>query len=416
MNVLVSDISRDYQGWILVRSLQDVLSLEGGVDYLVLNTSTELSNDKIRLLSDIHKKMVSCKIIYLRDESKADNAVKMFVTGGLKGKYVSDEFFLESAQELNNLITDLSVIVKSSEFSNIGVLSDFFDRYLTDGNDKSKGISKGYLKIVKNAAIQVSDAYHAKSMELVKMAESASEIFSSSLDLVEELREKQAALQDDLEELRSKKVEMDSFSSRPVASFSVIFFPRVSYLKDKTIIRVKDIDRCKYLISYMMGFREYLEKVKCVRPKLVIIDGANALSTEKYSNYNWVTSANKTDARHYWDSIVFTNCPTVDVINKLLDDTDYDTFIVVDRTTNYKDHLLNSRERKGNKPLYAVSGSTSIEKLKLPVVSCITSGIELDKAYLCIPMFEDYPKDPSRRVDMYLKRCTVSYNLLATNL
>lgn len=408
MNVLVTDKTKSYEGWMVLRSLQEVSDLVGTVDTLVYHISREPSADKIRLLNEIYKTRTSCKIIYVCSKDRVDNAVRMLITGGLNGKYVSDEFFLEDDRELNTLISDLSVIVDKSELSSIVVLEDFFNRYMSDN---TKPISKGYLQVVKRSAIEMVDSYHAKNLEMIRMSESAAEIFNSSLELVSQLKEGQARLESDLQNLKDSKSDVDMFNMRPVSGSSVMFYPRVSYLKNKSIIKIKDIGGCNYLFSFLLGFRIYLDRIKNVRPKFIIVEPTGRLYEEFYSNYKWVTPSSKNDVRNYYGDVVFTNSPTSLVMTKLLDDSDYDTFVVLDRTINYKEHILNS---KGGS-IYALSSSRYVDYFKLPASSCITSVSKLESSLFSIPFFSDYPSRDDQRTNRYLKDCSSEYDLLYNN-
>ena len=167
MNVLVSDTSKKYENWVVVRTLLDVVKLRGTVENLVFHKSSETVDDKIKYLTSISKKYVSCKIVYVCESSKADKAIRMLVTGGLDGKYIDDEFYLEDDNELDNLLSDLPMIVESSELASSNVLQDFFNRYMANGDVP---ISKGYLRAVKQAAVEMTESYHAKSLELIQNA------------------------------------------------------------------------------------------------------------------------------------------------------------------------------------------------------------------------------------------------------
>ena len=405
MNVLVTDRTKSYDNWMVVRSLQEVVDIVGSVDVLVYNASRESSADKISLLNEIYKKKTSCKIIYVCSKDKVDNAVMMLITGGLTGKYISDEFFLENARELNTLLTDLSVIVESAELSSSVVLQDFFNRYM---EDNTKPISKGYLSVVKRAAIEMTEAYHAKSLEMIKMSESAAEIFGTSLDLVSQMKETKVKLENDIQTLKDKNLEMGNFTSRNVSGSSIVFYPRVSYAKNKKIIKIKDIGNCPYLFSFSLGFRVYLDRIKNVRPKLLIVEPNGSLYEEMYKDFPWVTHLSKNDMRNYYHSVVFTNSPTSLVLTKLIDDTDYDTIIVLDRTTNYKEHIVNSKGMVA----YAIASTRYIDYFKLPISSCITSVVTIENSMLSIPLLDAYPSRDDQRTNRYLKDCASEFELL----
>lgn len=402
MNVLVSDINKDFKEWVLLRSLKDVDGVVGVIDTLVYHKSKESYEDKIEFLHNIYSKMPYCKIIYVCKEDTTELAIKMYITGGLNGTYIGDEFFLENDESLNSLLSNLSLVVDSTEYSSSAVLQEFCNRYISDGE---KSISKGYLQVVKNAAIEMTDAYHNKCLEMIKMSESAADMFNSSVELVSQLREQQLKLEKDLRNLKDSQPDLSKYFVKPS---SIMFFPEVSYLKNKKILRVKDLSRCLYLTSFMWGFKEYLEKIKRVRPKLIFVEGTGALLEEMYSSYSWVTASTKGDIGVCRDSMVFTNYPTTKVLSDLLDDVEHDMFIVVDRTVNYKKHILNS---KGN-VVYAVAGESCINSFSLPRENCFSAGNDIPDTMFKIPFFDDYPSSVNQRLNKYLNNCSAIFELL----
>lgn len=403
MNVLVSDTTNSYSDWVVVRNLSDVNEIVGNIDYLVYHKSKESPEGKIKALSKIGRDRTDCKIIYVCCKEKVDNAIKMLVTGGLNGKYVDDEFFLENEQELNNMVSDLHNIVTSTELSCSNVLNDFFNRYLSEG---AEGVSKGYLQVVKNAALEMSESYYEKNKEILEMSESAAEIFSSSVDIISQMREQTSSLEKDLRTLKDKNSMLDAFSiNNSSVNSSILYYPKVKYMKSKLIFRFKDLGRTPFLVSFLFGFREFLDRIKSVRPKMIIIEGNGKLLEDRYSEYNWVTNTNKTDNRHFYNNIVFTNCPTSMVLSKLLDDNSFDTFIVLDRTTNYKENVLDSKGVN----LFVVNGKSQIDKNNLQKNNCISSIKPIEGALVNIPYFEDYPDRDDQRINLYLKECASVY-------
>lgn len=406
MNVLVSDTTNSYSDWVVVRNLSDVNEIVGNIDYLVYHKSKESPEGKIKALSKIGRDRTDCKIIYVCCKEKVDNAIKMLVTGGLNGKYVDDEFFLESEQELNNMLSDLHNIVTSTELSCSSVLNDFFNRYLSEG---AEGVSKGYLKVVKNAALEMSESYYEKNKEILEMSESAAEIFSSSVDIISQMREQTSSLEKDLRTLRDKNNMLDAFSmNNSSVNSSILYYPKVKYMKSKLIFRFKDLGRTPFLVSFLFGFREFLDRIKSVRPKMIVIEGNGKLLEDRYKDYNWVTNTNKTDNRHFYNNIVFTNCPTSMVLSKLLDDNSYDTFIILDRTINYKENVLDC---KGTN-LFVVNGKSQIDENKLQKNNCISSIKYIEGVLVNIPYFEDYPDRDDQRINLYLKECASVYETI----
>ena len=252
----------------------------------------------------------------------------------------------------------------------------------------------------------MSESYYEKNKEILEMSESAAEIFSSSVDIISQMREQTSSLEKDLRTLKDKNNMLDAFSiNNSSVNSSILYYPKVKYMKSKLIFRFKDLGRTPFLVSFLFGFREFLDRIKSVRPKMIIIEGNGKLLEDRYSDYNWVTNTNKTDNRHFYNNIVFTNCPTSMVLSKLLDDNSFDTFIVLDRTTNYKENVLDSKGVN----LFVVNGKSQIDKNNLQKNNCISSIKPIEGALVNIPYFEDYPDRDDQRINLYLKECASVY-------
>lgn len=114
---------------------------------------------------------------------------------------------------------------------------------------------------------------------------------------------------------------------------------------------------------------------------------------------------------NFYNPVVFTNYPIKDVLNRLLDDTDYDTFIIVDKLRNSKNHILNSR---GPAIKYAISGSSIIDKFKLKKVECFTTIHTIPGTMFTLPVYPEYPLDSEQRERLYLRSCSQYYDALYT--
>lgn len=192
-----------------------------------------------------------------------------------------------------------------------------------------------------------------------------------------------------------------------------MFYPRVNYMKEKSIIRIKEVGGFKFLVSFCLGFRLYLENIENVRPKLIVVDSVGDVTEDMYKSFKWVKMSTLRSRGNYYNNVVFTNCPTKEVLETLLDDDDYDTFIVVDRTKSDKEHILNC---KGSSVKYAVSGKGVVEKFKLPVGNCFSSIIEVGGNMFTLPVFPEYPSDKYRREDFYLSEMSDCYKMLVADL
>lgn len=403
MNIVVSKNKIDYSGSFLkVATLEEACQVRGTIDVLIYNNSNENKNDKIAYLGKL--KDMAKKLIYICNDKNTDMAIKMMIIGS-DGKYFDDEFFLESSYELDNLIESLDEVTALANLGGVNVLSDFFNRYLKNG---SSDFNSNYLMVVKDAVNELMLEYNQKNLEIIQMSETATDIFSNTSALLSNMKKERENMQDIVKKLSENAKESVGVSRRPTGS-SVLFYPRINYVKDKNIIRIKEIGDFRYLVSFMLGFRLYLENVKNLRPKLIFIEPVGDLIEERYSDFPWVKTSSVKSSSNYYNDVVFTNCPNKDVLNKLLDDSNYDIFIVVDRTVTDKDHILNS---KGSSVKYAVRGISIISKFKLPRKDCICCLSETKGTLLTVPLFPEYPIGTSVRERLYMSELSSAYEKL----
>lgn len=403
MNIIVSNNTIEYDGFMKLKTLEEVLEVVGSINCLVYHKSNESREEKVNCLTKLKDRVNT--FVYIRDKDSLEQAVQMVVVGS-GGKYFDDEFFLESAEELNRLISSLDEVTTLAELGGVNVVTDFFNRYLKNG---SSGFNKNYLSIVKEAVSSMISDYKSKDLELLQLSETATEIFANSVEIITKVEKESENLKSLVSTLKAAKDEYSfNLQSKPTNIPSILFFPQVPYLKEKTIFRVKELGSCAYLTSFMLGFRLYLEHIKYLRPKLIFICSVGEQYELLYNNYKWVTQQSSKNMGNYYDSIVFTNFPTKEVVHRLLDDTDYDTFIVVDRMKSSEKHILNS---KGGSIKYCVSGENSIEKSKVKVSSCFSTKNQQGMLFK-MPIYIDYPKEKDQRERLYLRDCIKQYESL----
>lgn len=403
MNIIVTNNMVKYDGFMKVKTLEEACKVVGSIEFLVYHKSNETRENKVEYLTKLKDTVGT--LVYIRGVDAVEQAVKIIVEGS-GGRYFDDEFFLESSNELSSLISSLEEVTAIAELGGVNVVSDFFNRYLKNG---STGFNTGYLEIVKTAVSDMIDSYKQKDLELIQLSETATEIFSNSASILSKVESERKNLENMVSTLESAKQQatmtMSSGSSMP----NLLFFPRVNYPKEKTIIRIKELGNCSYLTSFMLGFRIFLERIKYVKPKLIFIYPIGSMYETWYKEFNWVTQKTYKTMIGY-NNIVFTNFPSKEVLTKLLDDTDYDTFIVVDRMKADQDHILNSK----GIVKYAISGNNVLKNTK-PVIkpsSCFSSSFQIDGTLFNIGRLQDYPVEPEQRERKYLSEFNDAYESL----
>lgn len=370
----------NYRGFVKVKDVPSLSQVRGVIDLLVLTDAVNGGLDEVNILTKEKERIT--KIVYICSEDKASSALKIFARGS-GGNYIDDEYALSSSNELNEAIGSIDKITEISELGGVPVLKDFTTQLKKGGELK---LTRSYLNIVDSAVNDVVAKYKEKQLELIKMSEEATEIFTEASEIVQEIRNSRNTLESELNALEEKIKDMENIPSQSgLAQAGVVFFPRVTYQKNKEIIRIKDTGGCKYINTFTVAFRNYIENVKHRRPKVIFIFPVGSLYEKMYSGSTWVTNRNTTVAKNYYEDIIFTNFPSTDTLTRMLEDDNKDIFIVVDKTVNDKEHILNC---KGKKTRYAVSGSRAIEQLGLNRGSCITSVMKLEGSMFAIPMFE----------------------------
>ncbi len=409
MNIVVSKKkSLEESGFLRVETLKEADSVVGRIDCLVYHKSDETSEDKILYLNRLKSRVGN--FIYVCNEKDTDMVIKMVITG-LNGKYFDDEFFIESGNELYNLVNSLDEVTEIAELGGVSVLSDFLNRYLKNG---SSNFSTGYLVVVKEAVQNLMSEYNQKNLEILQMSENATELFSNTAEILSAMKKEHGEMKKVINKLESdvKKNAVLAVQSNQASTVrrvpSLMFFPQVSYMKEKKIIRIKEIGDFRYLTSFMLGLRIYFETIKNVRPKLIFIEPIGEVYEKKYEDYSWVTQAKIKDKKYYYNNIVFTNCPNREVLTNLLDDMDYDTFIVIDRLKSSPTHVLNS---KGSL-YYAVSGKSSIDKFNLPVKNIISCVEPIKGSLFTVCGSERYPEEKSSRERFYLSEFSKEFLML----
>lgn len=404
MNVIVTNNSIDYSsGFMKVNSLKEAYSVVGNIDFLVYHKSNESEDSKAEYLTKLKGKVHT--FVYIRSKDCLDKTVQMLIVGS-GGKYFDDEFFLENASELSRLIKNLDEVTAIAELGGVNVLSDFFNRYLKNG---SASFSSGYLSVVKEAVSNMIAEYKQKDLELVQLSETATDLFSNSLELVSKIDTERESLKQIVTnlEVAREQGQLDTVVF-PTASTGVFYFPQVSYLKEKNIVRIKEVGNFAYLTSFMLGFRLYLERIKYVRPKLVFIMPQGNLYETLYKDYKWVTQSTIKTMGNYFNPVVFTNYPNREVLVKLLDDSDYDTFIIVDRVKNSEKHILNS---KGGAIRYAVPSESILERVKLKSISCFCNS-NVKNTLFSVQTDTQYPAEQDQRERFYLREYSQAYESL----
>lgn len=405
-NVIVDAKNRDLDDFIQVNRIEDVSSIKGSIDYLIIGPvkSSQKYLAEITKLFDNPSRPKN--LVYIADNENVDSKLKTFVMG-LKGYYFDDEFFLEDSNELSNLLNSKEEVNSLVSLPGEEILKDFkkkFDRGEVENSTPQ------YLQVVSSALSSIVKEYSRKQNEVMQISQETIEIFKDINKVSESTNQELNELQEQLDSVM-KQVESSSFGGTTSFDYNmeknVTFFPRVTVREgSKRVLKIKDIGHTKYLTSFLLGFVKYLYEVAYLKPKLVFIEDVNEASVEIYKNYTYITKDNFQRGELFSNKeVLFVNHPTINVMNLLLAEDTKDIFIIVDRASFYKNHLL-----KGNGVFVSSNSINVLRKLKVPKDLTISST--KGDVFLNLFNIEGYSDDITMRERQYLDKYRDSYEKL----
>ena len=107
-------------GVTVVDSLGSLATL-GNITNVVIHTFRESSVEAVRILSSLPKGM---NFVYLRNAQDTDEALRLVVIG-LGGKYIDDEYYLQSLESMGTLLTHSTEISNVVAGSSVDVIEKF---------------------------------------------------------------------------------------------------------------------------------------------------------------------------------------------------------------------------------------------------------------------------------------------------
>ena len=409
MNILVG-VKQRMSGWMSVSTMKDAIGVFGDVKYLVFHKSSESVADVSTNILKFLEKHKGCTIVYICAKDTLQQGIRMIVEAN-GGKYIDDEFFLEGVSQLNNLVNGLDEVVALTELSGTDILKDFFNKY---SQSQGKAVTPAYLQLVKRAVSDLTDAYNNKNKEILSMCESANDLLQVILSSSDEQKKEVENLMGMVEDLKARmqSEEVLYAASAPTMGFQPSIFQTITYPKsNKEIVRIKDIGRSPYLTSFMFGYQSYLKNESVVRSRLIIVEPVGRLYVDKYSKYNWITQNTKNSMSAFQQDIVFTDCPTRDIMLKLINTPKYDIIIILDRLVSSVNHIISC---KGDPVIFAVNGSSALEMKGVNRARFFSMIKEVQGAMFTVPMFSKYPSatNPELRVRKYIQDCSQYYAMI----
>lgn len=412
MRVLIDENKLNFSGYVHLKRLEDLKEVKGEIEYLILGNLRDVSTSVLTFLTSFCANNKPENIIYIASPKQTNLGMKTCVLG-LGGKYYDDDFFLSSKEELENLLREKENINQLIQLPGEGILKDFKKRF---DEGKLKSPTPQYLSVVSNALDDVTKEYKNKQNEIQLISQQTISIFKDISEITKSQTNELDLLQEELEKVIAK-VESGEFSESNSSELldkdkGMVFFPRIQVREGtKKIIKIKDLRNTKYLQSFLLGFVKYLFEVRYLKPKLIVIEPMSELNEILYKGFTFINKDNFTKTELYTKrNIIFTSHPTINVMNLLLNEDVKDVFIIVDRTTNFKDHLL-----KGNGVFFASNSRNTLDKLKVDNNLRICSEISEDN-FINLKRIENYSDDKIMRERQYLDNFKEEYEKLVRRL
>lgn len=391
MTILVSVNNYSLPDIKSVKSLQNI-DFET-VDCLIFHSTTDGDVETIRRLTKLQG--VVDKVIYI---NKNVNPMLYCIFIGLDADIYSEEDFLLDADMLQVLIdnykdTGMTMPVPSTDIETIAKAVATISTSNIDNIDKM--LQNGYwLQTVNTAIENVDNSFNytlSSANGMVKLLEEA-HLLAQNLEVSNQ------TLTDEIEKLHVilKDVESrGSFGSQP-SIFSTYTVP--SHVK--SVLYIKVHSNCRYLISFMQAYQNYLKMMKMTDSKVLYVFPKLKGYISKYESLAprlAQDTLNIVDMGSYTSFLTFE--PKAVVLENFFSHDATPLHIVVDLS-------LGEKLVKGFmvKELYAVSGLSDIDRLGLDGSKCLVP-IASKKTNIQIPHLPKYAEaDKSARLALYFER------------
>jgi len=387
---------REYEGYTIVSSLKELFRSD--VTDIVLHTPQGKPQDIVLDISALMNNRPNLKLVYINDNPVS--LLRMAIDS-LNGVCLTNTACLESADDLNSLFEDYALvnIQEATMLHNIEVLQNFIGEFISsNGNVSSYNVTSA-----KRALTQLREEAHIPFEQARKIGTTAMEVLNETQDYLRQLNEQYIKLQEQLKLLEGKpKPIAPSFTS------GTLFYPTVEInnIPLTKILYIKEYSPCRYLTSFLLAYRNYLNYKRNKRVKLVFVIQRGTCISKRYDFATMISQESAKDASLFKNDIIAVNVPQKQVIERLLnkDGGNYDIVILVDRL--YSANILKS-SHKNFKKLDAISGKSDITRYGLNTSNVILPHISLSgKEFGFIPIIKSYPaEDENSRYVAYQHAC-----------
>ena len=382
--------------------IKSVKSLENidfnNVDCLIFHSTTDGDVETIRTLTKL--KGVVDKIIYI---NKNMHPLLYCIFIDLEADIYSEEDFLLDADILQTLIgnfkgTGMTIPLPSADIETIVKAVATISSSNID--NLYKILQNGYwLQTVNTAIENVDKSFNVTLSSTTGMVKLLEETYL----LAQNLESSNMTLTTEIEKLHNLLREMETkggFGSQ-ASMFTTYTIPA----HVKSVLYVKAHSNCRYLISFLLAYQNYLKIVKMVDSKVLFVFPKLKGYISKYEGLAprlAQDTLNIVDMNMYNSFITLEPKPSV--LESFFTHDSTPVHIVVDLSLGeilVKGYMV--------KELFAVGGMSDIKRLGLNPSQCITSIVS-EKSHITIPHLSGYVNaDTSTRKAMYFEKARESF-------
>lgn len=396
MKVLITTLPKSFEGWEVYSNLEKFLTtfsnkLPTSLT-LVFHNSHELDEEITTQLA-LLKSVDSLTIKYVNSGAEEHPSIKIAISA-LKGSTIEDEFFLDSAKTLNYLVDSSQELTLTSKVEgNINIINGFIQDL-----SNPELLTKYRCELVRKAVTDISQELVVRDAQLAEQAEVA-------LDIIHNFNENSQLASATIDTLRNQlkaiTEQTRTIPQSPSSGGSVLFFPPYSPSPDyrKPLFRVKKLGSMKFLVSFLMGFQDYLRDRRNLRPRFIIVLPDDVINNLRYQSIPEVGTNTPSSDPNWHAPIVRTSSPTSSVLQTLLEDDSYTAVLILDCIQTNHRHIINYRK---DGVMYAIEGETILNtNSNLSPTRTFTSVIGSSRCLFSVGVFPKYPTDEKSRRIMY---------------
>ena len=401
MKVIISKENKghDFSKFVVFTKFSDVKD-KIGIDTIVFHSSEEGDFNVGVILAELSKKG-KFKFIYINENPS--QMIKMCLSG-IDGYFYPDEFYLDDEDELLYLLDTINnpgaltetALVSSN---NIKLVEEFIQAYIRGETCvETKAFQNQVLEAINHLSLTITQ----QDTQLAEVSTSALQVFEKASNVITALTEKQK----ELTLLTEQLDELSARASTPVSfANNISYFPPQKYGGNCKILLVKQYTPCKYLVSFLFGFKTWLHTLygKKVRLLFILGNNNNQLS-QKYSNIknSTIISSKSISMNSMYDSdVVILEHPQKEAFTRLWG-IPYDLTIAIDMMPYDQDMITGPQVSRLN----AVTGMSDITRLRLDAGKTIISQTaDPGNLFYTIRTIGNYPKEEGGRKAAYQQLC-----------